>query len=130
MNNSSFNLITATDSYKFSHWLQFPKNSEAMFSYIESRGGKYKETVMFGLRYIIQNFISKPITQNNINKAEKLCKFQGIPFNKEGWQYILEKYNGYIPVKIKAIPEGSPVNTSTVLATIESTDPKVFWVVG
>lgn len=127
---TTFNLITATDSYKNSHFLQFPKDSEAMFSYIESRGGKFKETVMFGLRYIIKNFISKQITQENINKAEKIAKFQGVPFNKEGWQYILDVHYGYIPVKIKAIPEGFPVSTGNVMATIESTDPKVFWVVG
>ncbi len=35
------NIILNTDSYKTSHWLQYPPNTETVFSYIESRGGKY-----------------------------------------------------------------------------------------
>lgn len=127
---TEFNIITKTDSYKNSHWLQFPKDSEAMFSYVESRGGEFKETVMFGLRYILSKYLSKPITQENINNAEKIAKLQGVPFNREGWEYVLKEHNGFLPLKIKAIPEGNVVRTKTPLVTIESTDPKVFWIAG
>src|SRR5690606_8188239 len=71
---------------------------------------------------------SKPITQAHVDEAEAFCKAHGVPFNKEGWQYILEKYNGYIPVRIKAVKEGTVVPLKNTLMTIESTDPKVFWV--
>jgi len=42
------NLILDVDSYKVSHWLQYPPETTAMYSYIESRGGKYPATVFFG----------------------------------------------------------------------------------
>ena len=35
----SINLILNTDSYKVSHWVQYLPGMDAMFSYIESRGG-------------------------------------------------------------------------------------------
>jgi nicotinamide phosphoribosyltransferase len=41
------NLILRTDSYKSSQWKQYPKGSEELFSYFESRGGVYPETVFF-----------------------------------------------------------------------------------
>lgn len=127
---ADYNLLIDTDSYKLSHWLQFPKEATSMFSYIESRGGDYKEMVMFGLRYIIENFISKKITHSHINKAEKIAKLQGLPFNREGWEHIVDEHDGYLPIKIKAIREGTVIETHNAIVTIEADDPKVFWVVG
>ena len=47
------NPITMTDSYKASHWLQYPPDVRSMYSYFESRGGRYRETVFFGLQYYL-----------------------------------------------------------------------------
>lgn len=49
------NIIMLSDSYKFSHTNQYPKNTDYMFDYFESRGGIYPETVFFGLQYYIKN---------------------------------------------------------------------------
>ena len=121
------NIILNTDSYKVSHWEQYPAGTEGVFSYIESRGGDYNETVMFGLQIFLKEYLSKPITQENIDEAEVFFKAHGEPFNKEGWQYILDKYDGYLPLKIKAVPEGTVVPVLNALVTIENTDPALFW---
>jgi nicotinamide phosphoribosyltransferase len=55
-----YNLLLDTDSYKASHWLQYPPGTDRMFSYIESRGGRYPATVFFGLQYILKNYLSQP----------------------------------------------------------------------
>lgn len=123
------NLILNTDSYKASHWLQYPPNTTNVFSYVESRGGKWSKVVWYGLQIILLSELSKPITQEMIDEAEMFWKAHGEPFNKEGWQYILEKHNGLLPVRIKAAPEGTVVPNHNVLMTIEATDPKCFWVV-
>ena len=39
------NPITMTDSYKASHWLQYPDDVTSMYSYFESRGGRYREKI-------------------------------------------------------------------------------------
>lgn len=126
MNN---NIILDTDSYKFSHWLQYPPGTSYMFSYLESRGGTYSHTNFFSLQFLLKEYLSKPITREMIDEAAEFAKLHGEPFNYDGWNYILEKHKGFLPVRIRAVPEGLAIPTHNVLMTVESTDPKVFWVV-
>lgn len=125
---STNNLVLNTDSYKASHWLQYPANTTGVFSYIESRGGKYDKTVFFGLQGFLKEYLSKPITLEDIQEAASFWAAHGEPFNKEGWLRLLEKHNGYMPVRIKAVAEGSVIPTQNVLVTIENTDPEFYWV--
>lgn len=125
MNTS--NLILNTDSYKASHWLQYPAGTTNVFSYVESRGGKYPYTVFFGLQSLLKEVLSKPISNQDIDEAARFLEAHGEPFNREGWEYILTQHGGYLPVSIKAVAEGTAVPTHNVLLTIEATDPKVFW---
>jgi nicotinamide phosphoribosyltransferase len=53
-----------------------------------------------------------------------------VPFNEEGWRYILKKHGGVLPIKIKALPEGTTVPTKNILFSVENTDPKCYWLVG
>lgn len=122
------NLILRTDSYKASHWKQYPSDAEGYFGYIESRGGEYDKTVFFGLQIYLQRYLSKPITQDMIDEADAFFQAHGEPFNREGWEYILNTYDGYIPAIIKAVPEGLVIPTRNVLLTVQVNDPKCFWV--
>ncbi len=122
------NLITLTDSYKLSHWKQYPEGTETIFSYMESRGGVYPATIFFGLQYYLKEYLNKPITAWDIDEAEAYAIFHGVPFNREGWWRILTVHNGYIPIIIKAVPEGKLYPTGEVLMTIENTDPELPWV--
>lgn len=45
-------------------------------------------------------------------------------FNLAGWTYILKKKGGKLPLRIKAVPEGTPVNVSNILMSVENTDKK------
>ncbi len=125
--SNDYNIILDTDSYKVSHWQQYPPGTESMFSYIESRGGEYGETVFFGLQYLLKKYLSVPVTMTNVEQAARFYKAHGVPFNREGWEYIVKKHGGMLPIKIRAVPEGSVIPTHKVLVTVESTDPKVFW---
>ena len=121
------NMILNTDSYKTSHWVQYPEGTEGVFSYIESRGGEYEQTVVFGLQIFLKKFLVKQITNEDIKQAKSVLSAHGVPFNEEGWQYIVDEHDGYLPVKIKAVPEGTVVPVKNVICTIENTDPKVYW---
>ena len=121
------NIILNTDSYKVSMFKQYPAGTTGVYSYIESRGGRYDQTVFFGLQAFIKEYLLEPITQSDINIADELLTAHGEPFNRAGWQYILDKHNGYLPVVIRAVPEGTVVPVKNVLATIENTDPECFW---
>ena len=121
------NLILNSDSYKFSQWVQYPPNTTGIYSYIESRGGVHSSTVFFGLQAFIKEYLCAPITQDMIDEAEAIILAHGEPFNREGWEYILREHGGNLPVRIKAVPEGTVVPVRNVLATIENTDPNCYW---
>ena len=121
------NLILNTDSYKVSMFKQYPAGTTGVYSYIESRGGRYDRTVFFGLQAFIKEYLLSPISQADIDIADEILTAHGEPFNRAGWQYILDKHRGYLPVVIRAVPEGTVVPVKNVLATIENTDPECFW---
>lgn len=122
------NLILNTDSYKCSQYNQYPPNTEYIYSYIESRGGKYDEIVFFGLQaFIKEYFEGVVVTQEMIDEAEAIITAHGEPFNRKGWEYILYQHGGVLPIEIKAVPEGTVVPYKNVLATVVNTDPKCYW---
>ena len=120
-------IILNTDSYKVSMFKQYPVGTTGVYSYIESRGGRYDRTVFFGLQAFIKEYLLEPITQADIDIADEILTAHGEPFNREGWEYILSAHGGFLPVVIRAVPEGTVVPVKNVLATIENTDPKAFW---
>jgi nicotinic acid phosphoribosyltransferase len=103
------NILLNADSYKASHFLQYPQNTSTVSSYIESRGGLFETTLFFGLQAFIKQTLLKPFNQADIDEAAEVLGAHGVPFNKAGWQYILDTYNGYFPLEIQAVPEGSVV---------------------
>ena len=121
------NLLLNTDSYKLSHFVQYPPGTSHVYSYIESRGGSYDRTLFFGLQAFLREYLTKPITQRDIDQAEQIARKHGEPFNRTGWEHILRQHNGLLPVAIRAVPEGTVVPTRNVLLTIVNTDPACFW---
>lgn len=125
------NLLLLTDSYKFTHWKQYPTKAKFVMSYFESRhGAKFNSTIFFGLQYFIEKYLKGVVvTKEKIDEAEELVNAHIGPgtFNREGWEHILNAHGGRLPVEIKAVPEGMRVPTSNVLMTIENTDPKCYW---
>lgn len=124
------NVVLLTDSYKVSHYKQYPPGSELVYSYFESRGGQFPEVVFFGLQYYLKRFLAGPVvTQEKIDAADELlaAHFGKQVLNRAGWEHILAVHGGKLPVSIKAAPEGSPIANRNVLMTIENTDPTCYW---
>lgn len=120
-------LLIDTDSYKVSMWKQYPAGTENVFSYVVSRGGVYDSTVFAGVQAFIKERLQTPITQEEINFADTFWTAHGEPFNRDGWQYILDEYAGFLPVKISTLDEGKVYPVGTVLATMVNLDKKVPW---
>lgn len=135
----SDNIIMLSDSYKISHWKQYPKGTEYVYSYFESRGCDregWDSVCFFGLQYFLKRYlIGKVVTEEKIKEAKELYAIHfgdgtnknETMFYEEGWRYILEKHGGKLPVAIKAVPEGMVIPNKTVLFTLVNTDPKCFW---
>ena len=122
------NPILATDSYKQSHFKQYPPEAKRISAYVEARDNDFsKEVMFFGLQAFLKDVLTKPITQANIDNAEKVCIAHGVPFNREGWQIIFDEYDGYLPIEIKALKEGSLVPSGVPLVQVENTDERMPW---
>lgn len=121
------NTILDTDSYKFSHHLQNPPGTTRKWSYIESRGGDYSETVFCGLQMWMIN--RSPITKLHVDEAEDLVRMHIGPgiFNRKDWEIIVDDYKGMLPVEIEALPEGTVTSTGTVQLQMWNTDSRFPW---
>jgi nicotinamide phosphoribosyltransferase len=119
-------MVTRTDSYKFSQFLQYPKGTTHVSSYIESRGGE-DESVFFGLQAFIKEYLMTPVTMNDVKRAEKIVAAHGLPFNRKGWEIIVNEYGGKLPLEIQAVPEGTVMETHNVQVQVVNTDPRLAW---
>ena len=130
MNLSDTNIIVDTDSYKASHFLQYPPHTTRLFSYLESRGGKYPATRFFGLQYILKRYLSTVVTAADVEEARALIVAHGEPFPYDGWMRVVNTHGGKLPLEVRAVPEGTLVPTHNVLMTVTNTDPELPWLVG
>lgn len=125
------NICWLTDSYKVSHFKQYPPGTRRVYSYFEARtGGVHKEVAFFGLQYFLREYLAGVVvTQEKIDKADALFTkhFGGQVFNRAGWEYILKNHGGRLPIRIKAVPEGTVVPESNVMMTVENTDDNCYW---
>ncbi len=124
------NFMLKTDSYKASHWMFLDPAVQYAYSYFESRGGIFSGTVFFGAQaQLMKHFTGVQITHEKIAQAEAFLRqhFGKDLMNKAGWEYIADKHNGMLPLRICAVPEGTYVPAHNVLMTVENTDANVPW---
>jgi len=122
------NLILNTDSYKYSHFAQYPPETASISAYIESRrGGDYDVTLFFGLQMFLKEYLSNPVTVADVDEAEAMITAHGLPFNRPGWDLLIERHGGHLPLMIEALPEGSVVPAGTPMVQVRNTDPDFFW---
>jgi nicotinamide phosphoribosyltransferase len=48
----------------------------------------------------------------DVKRAEHVVQAHGLPFNREGWEIIVNEYGGRLPVEIQAVPEGTVMEYS------------------
>ena len=122
------NLILATDSYKQSHYLQYPPEARIISAYAEARPNPFSDEVLFfGLQAFLIDYLEKPVTRGDVEEAEAICSAHGVPFNRAGWDAIIADHGGYLPLAIKALPEGTIVPAGVPLLQLENTDPRMPW---
>ncbi|MFN3405307.1 MAG: nicotinate phosphoribosyltransferase [Cytophagaceae bacterium] len=133
MNNlgRKVNLILMADAYKYSHHKLYYPGTTKIYSYLESRGGKFDNTMFYGLQYYLKEYLEGEVfTKEYIDEAEDVM-FQVFGrkdvFDRSIFEYIVHNHKGKLPVKIKAVPEGTCVPVGNLLMSIENTDPKCFW---
>lgn len=119
-------LILRTDSYKLAHFEQLAEGLEFSYVYLESRYGM-SNTMFFGLQYILKRYLSQRITMQMIDQCEDFALRHGLAFNRKGWVQIVRKFDGYLPLEIKALNEGTVAACSTPLMVVTNTHKDFAW---
>lgn len=126
------NRITGADGYKYSHQPQYPFGANNLYDYGEARSKKrFSKTLVNGLQGLMKQYWTTPITKLEIDKAEILTKLQEIDFDRTGWDIIINEYDGYLPISIKAVKEGTLLPNGNAMFTVELSEPddRLFWIV-
>lgn len=127
------NTILLVDAYKFVHWLQLPDGTTKIYGYVESRGTKLriKYQRLFGLQGFIKDYLEGVVIEQwMIEEAEELLgEVFGTNeyFNKAGFQRIIDVHGGKLPIRIRAVEEGLPINLKNVMVTVENLDDELPW---
>lgn len=122
-------LILRADSYKFFHSQAYAPNIIGMSSYGEARVSKNVTIVPFGLQLLIKKYLTQRITVEDVKVAQEFSKnhFGRELFAYDAWMKVALLYDGYLPLTIRAVPEGTPVTGGVPLYTVTCTDPDLFW---
>jgi nicotinamide phosphoribosyltransferase len=83
--------------------------------------------ILYGVTDYIRNQLTKPVTSIQIDQAEEFMKtahaFGGeLAFDRRPWDRVVSEYNGYLPIKIDALPEGSTFYKNEVPVQVSSLD--------
>lgn len=132
--------ILLTDGYKLGHHLQYPKGTEMVYSNWTPRSNKFfpeatEGSVVFGIQYLIKEYFIKQFNENffNLPKREAVLMFYQrvdnfVGIDNVGIEHIEELYDlGYLPIEIKALPEGSICPIRVPMMTIKNTKNEFFW---
>lgn len=143
VDNTILNALLLTDGYKLGHRLMYPSNMTKLYSNFTPRGNKYlpeatEGAVVFGIQYFIKRYLIKDFNECFFNLPEEevvehyrslLTSYLG----KEtadmiGVDHVRDLHRlGYLPIRIKALPEGSYCPMGVPILTITNTHPKFAW---
>lgn len=83
--------------------------------------------MFFGLQMYLKAYLGEPVRAADIAEAEEVAGAHGQPFFKAGWQHILTKHGGYLPLRIEALPEGIALRRGVPMVQVVNTDPELPW---
>lgn len=132
----STNLILILDSYKLGHGVMYPKATCGMFGYIEARAKGddvfppvVPVIVPAGAQMFVHKYLSMKVTVEDINEAEAFAAAHGEPFDRLMWETVVNDHDGFLPIVIKAVPEGTPVASGNIIVSVHSEDELVWPIV-
>ncbi len=127
------------DFYKVSHREQYPDKTEFVYSTWTPRSNNHHNTtdkvIAFGFQAFIKKYLINYYNENffNRNLSSVLAEYTRyikytLEVEKPYTKHIEKLWRlQYLPIKIKALPEGTKVSIRVPMLTIENTHPEFFW---
>ena len=133
------NPLLLTDGYKTGHHQQYPKGTTLVYSNFTPRSNKYApkgcdQVVSFGQQMVMQQiheafqkeFFSRPKAEVCGEMKTELSMYLGTDYNVSHFEALHDL--GYLPIAVKALPEGTLVPIKVPVLTIYNTHPDFYWV--
>lgn len=133
------NGLLLTDGYKTGHHQQYPEGTEQVYSNWTPRSSKYApegcdRVLSFGQQYVITwlhdyfdtNFFSRPKEQVCNEIEEELSLYLDAPYDGSHYRALHEL--GYLPIRVKSLPEGIEVPIRVPILTVVNTHKDFYWV--
>ena len=138
------NPILTLDGYKTGHKAQYPDGTELVYSNFTPRSNKLsnlpdnnEQMIFFGLQSIILDFFIKSFQEDFFSRdrdevvaeyKQEMDEYLGV--DAVDVQHIHDLHSlGYLPIEIRALPEGTAVEMKVPCMTIHNTLPSFFWLV-
>jgi len=133
------NPLLLTDGYKTSHNKQYPEGTTLVYSNFTPRSNKYapkgcNEVVVFGSQMVMmqlhemfqKDFFDKPKDKVCREMKQELSMYLGTDYDVSHFERLHDL--GYLPIKVKSLPEGSKAPIKVPVFTIVNTHPDFYWV--
>ncbi len=139
-------LLVKTDFYHVDSFNFESKDAlEKSTYYLTFRTAPYKltsvlsqdERIVFGgIQPFVENYLQTPITKEDIFLAEEFYKgraarsngsMDNMEFPKEQWIRIVDEMDGYLPLHIEAVPEGTVIYPGEPAVRVVNTVPGYGW---
>lgn len=133
------NPLLLTDGYKTGHHLQYPKNTTLVYSNFTPRSNRYApagcdHVVSFGQQMVVKqiheafdkDFFSKPKDEVCGEMKRELSIYLGTDYDVSHFEALHDL--GYLPIRVKAIKEGTLVPMKVPVLTIYNTHPDFYWI--
>jgi nicotinamide phosphoribosyltransferase len=132
------NPFLMTDYYKVGHVFQYPEKTTLVYSNLTPRSSRFKEMdemVFFGLQYFMKEYLMGYFNENFFQqpKATIIAEYKrriktSLGADLPTYKHLEQLHDlGYLPVEIKALPEGSKVPMRVPCLTIVNTLPEYYW---
>lgn len=129
------NPLLQLDGYKTDHRRQYPDGTTLVYSNLTARGSRIegiKSTVFFGLQYYLQEYLVRQWDEFFASDADEVCgEFERVISRYcplVTYEHVRELHSlGFLPIRIKAVPEGTAVPLRVPMMTICNTQPEFFW---
>ena len=131
-------MINNTDGYKTDHRRQYPEGTEVVYSNFTPRTSRIRginHVVVFGIQYFIKEFLMKRFNEEffDIDKETAIKTYKRRIDNYLGpdavpMSHIEQLHDlGYLPLHIKALPEGSKSKIRVPVCVVYNTKKEFFW---
>jgi nicotinamide phosphoribosyltransferase len=133
------NPLLLTDGYKTGHHEQYPKGTQFVYSNFTPRSNRYApegcdKVVSFGQQMVIKqihdafqkDFFERPKEEVINEIKEELSMYLNTDYDVSHFEALHDL--GYLPIEVKALPEGTLVPIKVPVLTIYNTKPEFYWI--